>query len=154
MLTSLYTLCGSFDTSARKYLRDIYGRARENSGGDMGVGQPDIQNTWSTPQAPNMRLSVVCASKDAQVQRGMLLSDFTRNLVMVGSLILTQTSRHTCRRGALIALLCRRLGLSESAPLLFCCFGCGPLLAFALSYNLSNSCLKLLSSYVRKVAMS
>jgi len=38
VLTSLYTLCGSFDTSARKYLRDIYGRARENSGGVMGVG--------------------------------------------------------------------------------------------------------------------
>ena len=31
-----------------------------------------------------MRLSVAGAAKDAQVQNDMLLSDFTRNLVVVG----------------------------------------------------------------------
>ena len=53
----------------------------------MGVGQPDIQTTWSTLHAPtnwNMRLSVAGAAKDAQVQNGILLSDFSRNLVVVG----------------------------------------------------------------------
>ena len=55
----------------------------------MGVGQPDIQTTWNTPQAStywNMRLSVAGAAKDAQVQNGILLSDFTRNVVVVGRL--------------------------------------------------------------------
>ncbi len=32
----------------------------------------------------NMRLSVAGAAKDAQVQNEILLSDFTRNLVVVG----------------------------------------------------------------------
>ena len=53
----------------------------------MGVGQPDIQTTWSTLRAStywNTRLSVAGAAKDAQVQNGILLSDFTRNLVVVG----------------------------------------------------------------------
>jgi len=53
----------------------------------MGVGQPEIQTTWSTPRASmylNMRLSVAGAAKDAQVQNDILLSDFTRNHVVVG----------------------------------------------------------------------
>ncbi len=48
----------------------------------MGVGQPDIQTTWSTLHAStywNMRLGVASAAKDAQVQSDILLSDFTRN---------------------------------------------------------------------------
>ena len=52
----------------------------------MGVGQPTIQTTWNTNHAStywNMRLSVG-AAKDAQVQNDILLSDFTRNLVVVG----------------------------------------------------------------------
>ena len=32
------TSCGGFGPSAQKYLRHIYGRARENSCSDMGVG--------------------------------------------------------------------------------------------------------------------
>ena len=81
------TSCGGFGPSAQKYLRHIYGRARENSCSDMGVGQPTIQTTWSTLHAStywNMRLSVAGAAKDAQVQNDILLSDFTRNLVVVG----------------------------------------------------------------------
>ena len=52
----------------------------------MDAGQPDIQTTWSTPHAStywNMRLSAAGAAKGAQVQSGLLLSDFTRNLVVV-----------------------------------------------------------------------
>ena len=36
------------------------------------------------PPALVMRLSVAGAAKDAQVQNDILLSDFTRNLVVVG----------------------------------------------------------------------
>ena len=53
----------------------------------MGVGQPTTQTTWSALHAStywNMRLSVAGAVKDAQVQNDILLSDFTRNLVVVG----------------------------------------------------------------------
>ena len=53
----------------------------------MGVGQLGIQTTWSTLRAStymNTRLSVAGAAKDAQVQNGIFLGDFTRNLVMVG----------------------------------------------------------------------
>ena len=53
----------------------------------MGVGQPDIHTTWNSLYAPtywNMRLGVAGAAKDAQVQSGILFSDFTRNLVVVG----------------------------------------------------------------------
>ena len=42
---------------------------------------------WNTLHAStywNMRLSVAGAAKDAQVQNDILLSDFTRNLVVVG----------------------------------------------------------------------
>ena len=45
------------------------------------------QTTWSTLCAStywNMRLSAAGAAKDAQVQNDILLSDFTRNLVVVG----------------------------------------------------------------------
>ncbi len=69
-----------------KYLRHIYGRAREISYSDMGVEQPAIQTTWSTPHAftyCSICLSVAGAAKDAQVQSGIFLSDFTRNLVVV-----------------------------------------------------------------------
>ena len=71
----------------QNYLKNIYGRARENSCSDMGVGKPGIQTTWSTPHTPthwDSRLSIVGAAKDAQVQSGILLSDFTFNLVVVG----------------------------------------------------------------------
>jgi len=54
---------------------------------DMGVGRPAIQTTWSTPHVSaywNIRLSVAGAAMDAQVQNDILLSDFTRNLVVVG----------------------------------------------------------------------
>ena len=53
----------------------------------MCVGQPDIQTTWNSLYAStywNMRLSGAGAAKDAQVQYDILLSDFTRNLVVVG----------------------------------------------------------------------
>ena len=43
------TSCGGFGPSAQKYLKHIYGRARENSCSDMGVGQPTFQTTWITP---------------------------------------------------------------------------------------------------------
>ena len=81
------TSCGGFGPSAQKYLKYIYGRARENSCRDIGVGQPDIQTTWSTPRPSmywNVRLSVAGAANDAQVQSDILLSGFTRNLVKVG----------------------------------------------------------------------
>ena len=81
------TSCGGFGPSAQKYLKHIYSRARENNCSDMGVGQPDIQTTWNSLYAStywNMRLSVAGAAKDAQVQNDILLSDFTRNLVVVG----------------------------------------------------------------------
>ena len=79
----------------------------------MGVGQPGIQTTWRTLHAStywNMRLSVAGAAKDAQVQSDILLNDLTRNLIVVGrqpypDLYTTPTSRRTCRRGALTALL-------------------------------------------------
>ena len=103
----MLTSCHGFGPSAQKYLRHItpfcgyyprafiyferfriYGCARESSCSDMGVGQPTIQATWSTLHAStywNMRLSAAGAAKDAQVQNGILLiSDFTRNLVVVG----------------------------------------------------------------------
>ena len=105
------TSCGGFGPSAQKYLRHIYGRARENSCSDMGVGQLTIQTTWSTLHAAtywNMRLSVAGAAKDAQVQNDIILSDFTRNLVVVGRQphpILT--SRCMCCPGDPIALLWR-----------------------------------------------
>ena len=53
----------------------------------MGVGQPNTQTTWSTLHAFtywDMCLSMAGAAKDAQVQSDTLLSDFTRNLVVVG----------------------------------------------------------------------
>ncbi len=53
----------------------------------MGVGKPDIHTTWNSLYAStywNMRLSVAGAAKDARVQNYILLSDFTRNLVVVG----------------------------------------------------------------------
>ena len=53
----------------------------------MGVGQPTIQTTWNTLRAStywNMRLSVAGYAKDAQVRNDILLSDFTRSLVVVG----------------------------------------------------------------------
>ena len=53
----------------------------------MGVGQPTIQATWNMRHAStywNIRLGVAGAAKDAQVQNDILLSDFTRNLVVVG----------------------------------------------------------------------
>jgi hypothetical protein len=81
------TSCGGFGPSAQKYLKHIYSRARENNCSDMGVGQPDIQTTWNSLYAStywNMRLSVAGAAKDAQVQNDILVSDFTRNLVVVG----------------------------------------------------------------------
>ena len=83
----MLTSCGGFGPSAQKYLRHIYGRARESSCHDMGVGQPTIPTTWSTLYAStywNMRLSVAGAAKDAQVQSSILLSDFTRDFVVVG----------------------------------------------------------------------
>ena len=49
--------------------------------------QPTIQTTWSTLLAPlywSTLLSVAGATKDAQVQNDILLSDCTRNLVVVG----------------------------------------------------------------------
>ena len=52
--------CGGFGPSAQKYLRHIYGRARESSCSDMGVGQPTIQTTWSTFRASTY--SGTCAS--------------------------------------------------------------------------------------------
>ena len=55
----------------------------------MGVAQPTIQTTWSTLHAStywNMCLSVDGAAEDAQVQNDILLSDFTRNLVVAGRL--------------------------------------------------------------------
>ena len=51
----------------------------------MGVGQFAIQTTWGALQAStywDMRLSVAGAAKDTQVQNEVLLSDFTRNLVV------------------------------------------------------------------------
>ena len=48
---------------------------------------PTIQTTWNTLHAStywNMRLGVAGAAKDAHVQNDILLSDFTRNLVVVG----------------------------------------------------------------------
>ena len=122
------TYCGGFGPSAQKYLRHIYGRARENSCSDMGVGQPTIQTTWNTLHAStywNMRLSVAGAAKDAQVQNDILLSDFTPIL----------TLRRMCCLGAPIALLWRFRELPEdlasygplpgllsaSASLLFSC---------------------------------
>ncbi len=55
----------------------------------MGVGKPAIQATWNTCTLYastywNMRLSVAAAAKVAQVKNGIFLSDFTRNLVVVG----------------------------------------------------------------------
>jgi hypothetical protein len=53
----------------------------------MGAGLPAIQTTWSALHAStywNMRLSAAGAAKDAQVQSDIFLSDFTRNLVVVG----------------------------------------------------------------------
>jgi hypothetical protein len=82
--------CGGFGPSAQKYLRHIYGCAQENSCSDMGVGQPmgqpSIQITWNMLHAStywNMCLSVAGAAKDAQVQNNIMLSDVTRNLVVV-----------------------------------------------------------------------
>ncbi len=49
--------------------------------------QPIIQITWSTLHASthwDMRLSAAGSANDAQVQNDILLSDFTRNLVVVG----------------------------------------------------------------------
>ena len=66
----MLTSCGGFGPSARKYLKHIYGRARENNCSDMGVGQPDIDITWNSLYAStylNMRLSMAGAAKDAQV---------------------------------------------------------------------------------------
>ena len=60
---------------------------RDNNCSYMGVGQPDIQTTWNSLYAStywNMRLSVASAAKDAQVQNDILLSEFTRNLVVLG----------------------------------------------------------------------
>ena len=82
----MLTSCGGIGPSAQKYLRHIYGRVRENSCSDMDVEQPPIQTTWSTLHAStywNMRPGVAGAAKDAQVQTDVLLSDFTRNLVVV-----------------------------------------------------------------------
>ncbi len=80
------TSCGGFGPSAQKYLKHIYGRARENSRSDMGVGQHAIQTTRSTLHHAsmywNMRLRVASAAKDAQVLSGISLSDFTRNHVV------------------------------------------------------------------------
>ena len=73
--------------STSKYFRHIYGRARENSCSDMGVGQPchsDDTEHASLSTYWNMRLSVAGAAKDAQVQNDILLSDFIRYLVVVG----------------------------------------------------------------------
>ena len=78
------TSCGGVGLSAQKYFRHIFGRARENSCSDMGVGQPchsDDTEHASRSTYLNMRLSVASAAKDAQVQSDILLSDFTRNLV-------------------------------------------------------------------------
>ena len=53
----------------------------------MDVGKPAIQATWNALHAStywNMRLSVADAAKDAQVKNDIFLSDFTRNLVVVG----------------------------------------------------------------------
>ena len=67
-----------------------------------------------------MRLSVAGAAKDAQVQNDILLSDFTRNLVVVGRLagnftpILT--SRRMCCLGAPIALLWRFRTAPATSP--------------------------------------
>ena len=83
----------------------------------MGVGQPTIQATLSTPQTStrwNMRLSTAGATKDTQVQNDILLSDFTRNLVVVGRQPQPiQTSRHMRCLGAPIALLWRFRELPE-----------------------------------------
>ena len=48
LIPIVLTSCGSFGPSAQKYLRHLYGRARENSCRDMGVGKPITQATWST----------------------------------------------------------------------------------------------------------
>ena len=133
----MLTSCGGFGPGAQKYFKHIYGRARGNSCSDMGVGQPDIQTTWNTPQAStywNMRLSVAGAAKDAQVSLSAdrlvfvlyfaHITPFVRTSCSAtspaisswsaGSLI-PIPSRHTCRRGALIALLWR-LRMPLAAP--------------------------------------
>ena len=45
LIPIVITSCGGFGPSAQKYLEHVYGRARENSCSDMGVGQPRIQTT-------------------------------------------------------------------------------------------------------------
>ncbi len=67
-ISVLLTSCGCFGPSAQKYLRHIYGRARESSCSDMGIWPPTIQATWSTLNASkywNMRLGVAGAAKGA-----------------------------------------------------------------------------------------
>ena len=115
----MLTSCGGFGPSAQKYLKHIYGRARENSCSDMGVGQPDIQTTGGIHNAQtywNMRLSVAGAAKDAQVQNDILLSDFTRNHVVVGRQPHPDPNFASCGRGALIALLWRFRMPLEAPP--------------------------------------
>ena len=62
----------------------------------------------------NTRLSVAGAAKDAQVQNGILLSDFARNLVVVGRQPHPDPNlRRMCCLGAPIALLWRFRELPE-----------------------------------------
>ncbi len=75
------TACGGFGPNEQKYLKHICGRARESSCSDVGVGQPAIQTTWSTPNAYTYwvnRFSVAGAAKDAQVKSDVLLIYFAR----------------------------------------------------------------------------
>ena len=108
----------------------------------MGVGQPDIQTTWNSLYAStywNMRLSVAGAAKDAQVQGDIFLSDFTRNLVVVGRQPHPDPNFAACvssgRRVALIALLWR-FRMPLEAP------------TGALSHFLLAGCLWFSSSYL------
>jgi len=58
------TSFGGFGTSAQKNLKHIGGHARENSCGEIIVGQSDIQTKLNTPHASTyckIRLSVAGA---------------------------------------------------------------------------------------------
>jgi len=127
-----------FGPSAHKYLMHIYSRARENSCSGMGTRQPDNQTIWNVLHAStywNMRLGVAGAAKDAQVQSGILLNDFTRIIVVVGRQPDSDPNFSSyvsseCPHRLAVALPYAAFGLCG-------CFGCGFLLAFALSSSIS-----------------
>ena len=62
----------------------IYGCARETTAATWASGSLTFKPHGARSTYWNMRLSVAGAAKDAQVQNDILLSDFTRNLVVVG----------------------------------------------------------------------